>query len=380
MSNPAKIFICGDFCSTPSTEYIQVSEKLSTLIQSCDIRVCNLESPVLPNKTKPVAGRIHQSENVPKFLSKLGFNLVTIANNHTFDYGEEGYAHTVSLLRNNGIEYLGAGNIKEAYRLKTIEINRLKIGFLAFSFAGRTEKIDEWKEAGKGCAYINSLKVPHIIEDAKKKVDFLVVLPHDGIEYIDIPLPETILRYRDFIDSGADIVVGAHPHCPQGWEIYRNKPIFYSLGNFFFNSKTTPDFVAKRPYWYNGLALILSVNENSLEYEYINTINIRNRQLDVDNTLESQEHTRILNDLLNDKTKYESELKKIVERDGFLRLKNLAAYYRSMTFTFVAKFLVANLVRSFRRGFYNIEQSTYLYGDTERNLILRYLNSLKDKN
>lgn len=317
---------------------------------------------------------------MPEFLSKLGFNLVTIANNHTFDYGEEGYAHTVSLLRNNGIEYLGAGNIEEAYRLKTIEINRLKIGFLAFSFAGRTEKIDEWKEAGKGSAYINSLKVPHIIEDAKKKVDFLVVLPHDGIEYIDIPLPETILRYRDFIDSGADIVVGAHPHCPQGWEIYCNKPIFYSLGNFFFNSKTTPDFVAKRPYWYNGLALILSVNENSLEYEYINTINIRNRQLDVDNTLESQEHTRILNDLLNDKTKYESELKKIVERDGFLRLKNLAAYYRSMTFTFGAKFLIANFARSLRRGFYNSEQSTYLYGDTERNLILRYLNSLKDKN
>ncbi|MBR5352415.1 MAG: CapA family protein [Bacteroidales bacterium] len=68
-------------------------------------------------------------------------------------------------------------------------------------------------------------------------MDYLFVLPHDGIEYVDAPMPETIARYRDFIDYGADGIFGAHLHCPQGWEEYKGRPIFYSLGNFFFNSK-----------------------------------------------------------------------------------------------------------------------------------------------
>ena len=375
-----RIFICGDFCSTPSAQYIQVSESLKNVIKSCDISICNLESPILPPGRKSVSGRIYQSENVPEFLSDTGFNLVTLANNHTFDYGEDGYSYTVSRLRNSGIEYLGAGNIEEAYRLKIIEVKGLKIGFLAFSFAGRTEMIDEWTRSGSGSAYIFSLKLPHLINDAKKKVNFLIVLPHDGIEYVDMPIPETILRYRDFIDLGADIVVGSHPHCPQGWETYRGKPIFYSLGNFFFNSKKTPDYVAKRPYWYNGLSLVLTINNNrTLEYECICTKNNQNRYLEIDDTSESKEHINVLNNLLSDKSKYESEYKKIVESEGALRMGNMALYYRSMTLKFGLRFFVSNMIRALSKGFYNSEQSTYLSGDTERSLILRYLHSLKFK-
>ena len=92
---------------------------------------------------------------------------------------------------------------------------------------------------------MNDLKVNHIILDAKKELDYLFILPHAGVEYTDAPVPELIARYRDFIDYGADGVIASHPHCPQGWETYKGKPIFYSLGNFLFNSKNTYDFVAQ---------------------------------------------------------------------------------------------------------------------------------------
>ena len=97
MSDLVRIFISGDFCSTPSTEHITVSESLKYLIKSCDISICNLESPILPPGRKSVSGRIYQSENVPEFLSETGFNVITLANNHAFDYGDEGYSYTVSV-------------------------------------------------------------------------------------------------------------------------------------------------------------------------------------------------------------------------------------------------------------------------------------------
>lgn len=380
MSDLVRIFISGDFCSTPSTEHIKVSESLKNLIKSCDISICNLESPILPPGRKSVSGRIYQSENVPEFLSETGFNVITLANNHAFDYGDEGYSYTVSLLKNGGIQFLGAGSIEEAYRLKLIDVRGLKIGLLAFSFAGRTGKIDELMDSRMGIAYINSNKVPHVIEESKKKVDFLIVLPHDGVEYVNIPMPETILRYRDFIDSGADIVIGGHPHCPQGWEIYNNKPIFYSLGNFFFNSKPTTDYVTEKPYWYNGLSLVLTIDRNALDYELICTRNIQNRYLEIDDAAKTKEHLNLLNALLNDKSKYKAELERVVESEGSQRMRNMAVYYRSITLKFGFRLLVTNIVRALCEGFYNNEQSTYLSGDTERSLILRYLHSQEHKN
>jgi hypothetical protein len=133
-----------------------------------------------------------------------------------------------------------------------------------------------------GCAYINDLRVNHDIIEAKKTVDYLFVLPHDGIEYIDVPLPETIARYRDFIDYGADGVIGTHPHCPQGWEEYKGKPIFYSLGNFLFNSKEGYDYRAtNRPHWYEGLCVIITV-EKKVSWEIVNTRNINNVRIEFD--------------------------------------------------------------------------------------------------
>ena len=238
MDKSIRLFFAGDFCSKPSTARIEVSDDLKDRIQSCDIRVVNFEVPLKPEviDLPPLKReRFYQNDDVPGFLRGLGFNLFSLANNHAFDWGEEGFKKTKTAL---GDDAFGAGTYDDAYKVKVVEIKGKKIGFLALSFAAYTGVFnDVTKHDGLGCAYINDLRVNHVILAAKKEVDYLFVLPHDGIEYIDIPLPETIARYRDFIDYGADGVIGTHPHCPQGWETYREKPIFYSLGNFLFNSK-----------------------------------------------------------------------------------------------------------------------------------------------
>lgn len=377
MDNDVKILLCGDFCSTPSTNNIKLSDELTALFSTCDVKICNLESPILPPKTTPIKNRIYQSEDVPEFLKKVGFNLVTLANNHIFDYGQDGFLHTISTLRKNQIGYCGAGTYKDAYQVKVINIKNYKIGFLPLSFASKTGSFDEYRKTGLGYAYINSVQVPHIIWNSKSHVDKLIILPHDGIEYIDIPTPELRLLYYSFIDHGADAVIGCHPHCPQGWEIYKNKPILYSLGNFFFNSKKSPDSFTDLPYWYNGLAAILVINNNEINLQCIPTLNHRNRLLMLDNTQQTLEHTKKICNLLKNQDTYLNYYNSILMTEGNKRLRNLAVNFNSLTLSFGLKLLIRNFYNGITHAFYNDSQLTYLVGDTERNLIVQYIKNKK---
>ena len=312
--NNVRLFFAGDFCSKPSTSIITVSGELKSSIQSCDLKVINFEVPLKPDITFPPQQyeRFWQNDDAPDFLRSIGFNLFSIANNHTFDWGEEGFKKTKTVL---GEASFGAGTYNEAYKVKMVEINGKKVGFMALSYAAYTGVFDDvFHHEGFGCAFIDDLRVNHDIIEAKKNVDYLFVLPHDGIEYIDLPLPETIARYRDFIDYGADGVIASHPHCPQGWEEYKGRPIFYSLGNFFFNSKDTVSFKANKPHWYEGLCVVMTVSDGKVSWEVINTRNVDNMGIEIDNKEERRRHNEYLVELLKNQEKYESALKKECKR------------------------------------------------------------------
>lgn len=310
-----RIFFAGDFCSKPSTSKISVSDELKGLIQSCDLKVVNFEVPLKPNVTLPIQKRerFFQHDDTPEFLRGLEFNLFSMANNHAFDWGDEGFKKTKAAL---GDEAFGAGTYDESYQVKIIEMGGMKIGFFALSFAAYKGVFDDvTHHEGLGCAYINDLRVNHDIIEAKKNVDYLFILPHDGIEYIDLPIPETIARYRDFIDYGADGVIGTHPHCPQGWEEYKGKPIFYSLGNFLFNSKEGYDYRAtNRPHWYEGLCVIITISEGKLVWEVVNTRNVDNIELVVDHDSARDKHNVYLCNLLHDQLSYNQVLEKECHR------------------------------------------------------------------
>ena len=302
MSN-IRLFFAGDFCSKPSTSKISVSDDLKSLINSCDVKVVNFEVPLNPLVSMPhqKRERFFQHDDVPDFLRGLGFNVFSLANNHAFDWGDEGFKKTKTTL---GDAAFGAGTYEEAYKPKIVEVDGTKIGFLGLSFAAYTGVFDDvTKHDGLGCAYINDLKVNHVIIEAKKEVDYLFILPHDGIEYIDIPMPETVARYRDFIDYGAYGVIAAHPHCPQGWEEYKGKPIFYSLGNFLFISKEGYDYrVRNRPYGYEGLCVVMIIKERELLWEKENIRNVDNVSIEIDYEDDCQKHMIIFRYLIDSRS------------------------------------------------------------------------------
>ena len=302
-----RLFIAGDFCSKPSTSKITVSEELLSLIQTCDLKVVNFEVPLKPENvhlSSQRKERYFQNDDCPDFLRKIGFNLFQLANNHAFDWGDEGFKKTKAAL---GDDSFGAGTYDEAYKVKVCEVNGSRIGFLSLTYAAYNGVFsDLTNHEGLGCAYINDLKVNHVIIEAKKHVDYLFVLTHDGIEYIDIPLPDTIARYRDLIDYGADGVFGTHPHCPQGWEEYKGKPIFYSLGNFYFNSKEGYDYRAlNRQHWYEGLCVLLKISDGHLSWEIVNTRNVDNLEIGLDHDDARDEHNLKVCRYLSNKDEYE---------------------------------------------------------------------------
>ena len=311
MDRTTRIFFAGDFCSKPSSLGIDVSDELKSLIQSCDFKVVNFEVPLKPDVKLPPQSRerFFQNDDTPDFLCGLGFNLFSLANNHAFDWGDEGFKKTKAAL---GDAAFGAGTYEEAYKPKIVEVNGIKIGFLGLSFAAYTGVFDDVTNLeGLGCAYINDLRVNHDIMEAKKQVDYLFILPHDGIEYIDVPTPETIARYRDFIDYGADGVIGTHPHCPQGWEEYKGKPIFYSLGNFLFNSKRGYDFRADKPHWYEGLCVTLVIENGKLSWEVVNTRNVNNLGIELDHNKDRSVNNEILCHYLVDEKSYNQYFQKV---------------------------------------------------------------------
>lgn len=341
-----KLFVAGDFCSKPSTSNIVVSDELKSLIQSCDLKIVNFEVPLKPevNLLTQSRERFFQNDDAPDFLSDLGFNLFSIANNHAFDWGDEGYKKTKEVL---GDGAFGAGNYEEAYKVKVVEVNGLKIGFMGLSYAAYSGVFDDvTNHEGLGCAYINDLRVNHDIIEAKKRMDYLFVLPHDGIEYIDVPLPETIARYRDFIDYGADGVIASHPHRPQGWETYKDKPIFYSLGNFLFNSKDGYDNRAiNYPHWYEGIAVVLNIFDRKMTWEVVNTRNVNNVGIEIDHDASRNDDNNKLCYYLKDNSVYNDYLLPLLKEQSDVDLRRVKRMFLPQSNKEILKMLWNSLRR-----------------------------------
>ena len=234
-----KILITGDlFITDPQS--ISIETNLMRLMRECDYRIVNLEGPLVCNNTNeepPKSGpRLKQSVGVIKLLDSLDVNMLTLANNHLMDYGNDGFLQTKTLLSDHYL-LIGCGTWDEAYRMEIIESDGLRVGVLNFCEMQFGMLYDEWTQGDNevGCAWINHRRVNSLIAQSKKQVDYLIVISHAGLEMIDIPLPEWRDRYREIIDCGADALIAHHPHVVQGFEYYRGKPICYSLGNFCFS-------------------------------------------------------------------------------------------------------------------------------------------------
>jgi poly-gamma-glutamate synthesis protein (capsule biosynthesis protein) len=231
-----KLLFVGDVMMTRSVEkkvknlneaFIFPFKNVLGYLRNFDYVISNLEGPITVSGAK--IGSKYSFRMNPKVadaLSKANIKIVNLANNHIFDYGKIAFEDTLRNLEKNGIRYFG-----NSYEPLIIERYGIKIGFLGFS---QFLKHLEVKENKPGIAVVNE-KLPEIIKKAKEKVDVLFVSFHWGEEYENLANNEQRRLARLAIDSGADLVIGHHPHVIQDIEKYKDKFIFYSLGNFIFD-------------------------------------------------------------------------------------------------------------------------------------------------
>ncbi len=185
-------------------------------------------------------------EDKVSIMKELGVDLVTLANNHTLDFGTDALLDTCTTLDQAGILHVGAGADSESARKPAIvDIQGIKVGFIG---ASRVIPVASWT-AGKNSpglltAYDTSLLI-QTIQETRPLCDYLIVYPHWGVEREEMPVDHQKSIARQCIDAGADFVIGSHPHVLQGLEYYKEKPIAYSMGNFIFGSSIPKTMLLK---------------------------------------------------------------------------------------------------------------------------------------
>ena len=261
---------------------------LGEMLDGADLLIGNLEgtlSSISRHRNLRMCG-------LPEFASALrraGFNVVSVANNHVYDHGPAIFEETVYHLEKAGLKICGLRDAGEYYcKPVFITENSLHIGILAYNWVGLEDRegIEEhiavirdgivnytWNrtpEKDREAQNKITEKNTNVIEDIKKlrkEVDIVILLPHWGYEWTIYPPFGVVLEARCFIEAGADVILGCHPHVPQGVERHKNGVIFYSLGNFLFDMCSTG--------FRNGMIADIMISDKGIEkfQHHFSTIN-----------------------------------------------------------------------------------------------------------
>ena len=208
----------------------------SEWLRDADITMVNLENPITERGT-----RVRKEYNFrcnPKYASLLkdaGIDIVTLANNHIYDYGNDGVFDTIDLLDSLDIKHVGAGkNLSSARTPVIIHAQGKRIAFLAYLDSIHTKKLRFVTDSIAGPVNVNLTSIENDIQSLRDSADFVVINLHWGVEKSREPTDRQISIAHTLIDFGADLIIGHHPHVLQAIEKYHGKIIAYSLGNFVF--------------------------------------------------------------------------------------------------------------------------------------------------
>lgn len=207
------------------------------VLRQSDLRIANLECP-LSKGDSPVwkSGSVLKGEpGHLRGLTSVPFEVVTMGNNHVFDHGLDAFAQTLKLLKDHGVKTVGAGiSAEEAKRPLIVDIHGIRVAVISFSEG------EDLTAAGKGPGVFGWEvdRIAAITGQMRDAADVVIVICHCGLEYIPFPPPYVARAFQRIADAGADLVIGHHPHVPQGVQIHNNTPICYSLGNFVFYQET----------------------------------------------------------------------------------------------------------------------------------------------
>jgi hypothetical protein len=372
-----KILLTGDFCPILRTEQFafnnqpeSVFNDMLTEFQSSDLNIIDLECPLVDagNIIKKSGPNLKASPETIRLLKFAKINLVAMANNHIRDYGDEGLLNTMNLCQENGIGTVGVGRNHEEARIPyTVIIKGTKLKILNI-----TE--NEWSNTNgnePGANPLDIIKNQYDIKKAKSDSDIVIVIFHGGNEFYELPSPRIKETLHFFADAGASAVISHHTHVSSGYELYNGVPIFYSLGNFCYDSSGKQDHE-----WNYGYAVRLNITKKT-EFEIIPFEQYGNKPgvYKLYGNEKDQFINRIetLNEIIaNDK----------LLREHFIDYCNKNAYrydllfepYRNRFLAFLRKrnLFPSLLTRRKKRLFLNVIRC-----DAHRDILLAYLNKYK---
>ncbi len=264
-----RIVVGGDVCPTGRIQNAFIEGKADEIfhdllgeIANADLSIVNLECPLISQETAiskagPVLGA--SIKCIQGFVAAK-WDVLNLANNHSFDHGAKGLQETMLTIKREGLSIVGVGeNIKEANAPLVKEINGERI--VIYSMAEREFSIADDKTPGANP--LDLINFVNAIRQHKQQGTFIVLI-HGGKEFYPYPSPEMVRRCRFIVDMGADAVICCHTHCPLPWEIYADRPIVYGLGNLVFEP-----LKKQLPTWHEGYLASLTFEAGQVRLEAI---------------------------------------------------------------------------------------------------------------
>lgn len=221
-----------------------ISEDLLEVMRNCDVMMINNEFPYT-DRGEPLPGKtftFHASPSSATVLQDMGVDIVSLANNHSFDYGEVSMLDSLDTLQGIGMPYVGAGhNLEEATMPYYYVVNGYKIGIISATQIERNGNPNTRGATEDACGVFRCMD-PALLQETltkmKENADFVILFIHWGTESTDVLDWAQTGQVEGYVDAGADLIIGAHPHVLQEVAYVKGVPVVYSLGNFWFNSRT----------------------------------------------------------------------------------------------------------------------------------------------
>ena len=306
------LIIAGDFCPYSRVQsFLEenkfekiVSKDVVNLFSKMDYSIVNLECPVIESKDSnidKVGPSIKTTSKAFDFLNYLNVNIVTLSNNHIMDYGEKGLVSSIKGCKDASIEYVGAGfNLAEAREPLFISDENQKVAIVNIT----ENEFSTTHDCYPGANPLDLVNNYYDIKNAKENSDYVIVIYHGGHEGYKYPSPRMKKVFRYFIDVGADLVVCHHAHCHSGYEVYKNKNIYFGLGNFIFdwpsiNNKpwnygyfieinTLTNKIDIHPYSQSGEALTLTLLKDQEKLNFFDDLELLNKVIQDDDKLNTE--------------------------------------------------------------------------------------------
>jgi len=272
------IAFAGDFvpCNITSSALAEAFSviEIELHLHNCHTLVPNLEASLPEEATESIntgSSIVFGNRNLLSAATNaISLNLIfSLANNHIADYGLSAIQRTLESINHFGAKAVGAScNSTQVNQPQIVTIDNIRFGILAFCSTRKCVGDHLKTTIGDSISLIDKKSVNRI-KQLKKQVDHVITICHWGREFVHYPLPEDIKIAHSFIDAGASLVMGHHPHVLQGYESYKKGLIFYSLGNFIFPEQVSPQVLRWKKNERTGILPLIDFTKESLNLQTV---------------------------------------------------------------------------------------------------------------